>query len=195
VFTVDRNGRSRSPECARRIKIVDIGLQPWDAISMGLSVEEGIKYKKRQPVAEYVRERFDRPPASIDGKTWDTWEAWLQKNRVELNAMTPRQMIEWLDRNIEKSGELKVVPPSHVAVNRLRDSVEDTIREQERDRVLAKAEEEIEEAAAARIAEIVLPEADDLVTDIKDQVMEHRSRHWTNVIARMAVTLTRQPDV
>ena len=32
-----------------------------------------------------------RPPAAI------SWEEWLQTHRVELNAMTTPQFIEWLD--------------------------------------------------------------------------------------------------
>jgi hypothetical protein len=42
----------------RRIEIVDIGLQPWQAIEMKLPVED-VKYDKAQPVASYVLVRED----------------------------------------------------------------------------------------------------------------------------------------
>ena len=73
---------------ARNITIINLGLEPWEAINMGLEVEtvEDSKSKKRKPVADYVREADDRD-----------WEEWLQTNRVELNAMTTPQFIAWLD--------------------------------------------------------------------------------------------------
>jgi hypothetical protein len=48
---------------ARKIKIIPLGLEPWEAIAMGLDTEplslEGDEDSKRKPVADYVRERHD----------------------------------------------------------------------------------------------------------------------------------------
>jgi hypothetical protein len=77
----------------RRIETVDIGLQPWPAIEMKLPVED-VKYDKAQPVASYVLARED-------GKNWADW---LQHHRVELNAMTPGELIRWLDKAVEQHG-------------------------------------------------------------------------------------------
>ena len=74
---------------ARKIKIVNLGLEPWEAIAMGLEVEDVEEGEKRKPVADYVLEREDGPTAQ--------WEEWLQTHRVELNAMTTPQFIAWLD--------------------------------------------------------------------------------------------------
>jgi hypothetical protein len=68
---------------ARKIRIINLGLEPWEGFEMGLepeAVEESERYK---PVADYVREREDTAPDGSD------WEEWLQTNRIELNAMTP----------------------------------------------------------------------------------------------------------
>ena len=42
----------------RRIEIVDIGLQPWNTVAMGLPVED-VSHGKPQPVAAYVLDRDD----------------------------------------------------------------------------------------------------------------------------------------
>jgi hypothetical protein len=78
---------------ARKIKIVNLGLEPWDAIDTGLEIEN-IKYKKRQSVADYVLEHEDG----------EYWEEWLQTHRVELNAMTTPEFIEWLDERMIEHG-------------------------------------------------------------------------------------------
>ena len=75
---------------ARKIKIVNLGLEPWEAIAMGLEVEDVEEGERRKPVADYVLEREDALPTA-------DWEEWLQTHRVELNAMTTPQFIEWLD--------------------------------------------------------------------------------------------------
>jgi hypothetical protein len=59
---------------ARKIQIVNLGLEPWEAIDAGLEVEDVERGDKRKPVAEYVL-------AYEDG---DHWEEWLQTHRVEL---------------------------------------------------------------------------------------------------------------
>ena len=37
---------------------------------------------------------------------------WLQTNRVELNAMTTPQLIEWLDEKMAEHGDGKLIPPA-----------------------------------------------------------------------------------
>src|SRR5262249_34051956 len=58
---------------ARKITIINLGLEPWEAVEMGLEVEEVEEKGRRKPVADYVP---------------DEWADWLQTHRVELNAMT-----------------------------------------------------------------------------------------------------------
>ena len=54
---------------------------------MGLEAEEFEESEKRRPVADYVLARED-------GEKWDEW---FQSNRYELNAMTTRQILDWLE--------------------------------------------------------------------------------------------------
>ena len=51
---------------------------------MRLEVENLEQKDRTKPVAEYINDH--------DGD----WADWLQTNRVELNAMTTPQLIEWL---------------------------------------------------------------------------------------------------
>jgi hypothetical protein len=168
----------------RRIEIVDIGLQPWDAIGEMKLPEEDVKYDKEQPVAAYVLARDD-------GRAWKTW---LQEHRVELNAMPPGQLIRWLDAAVEAHGALKVVPPADIARRELRDVIEATIRDEERERVLREAEQAIRAAADKRIAEIapLFPSAADLVADVQREVTVRRDQHWRDVLGKIAVSLIRR---
>lgn len=90
---------------ARKVHVINLGLDPWEAMDMDLQVEtfrteqnSPKRGERRLPVAEYVPQE---------------WEAWLQTRRVELNAMSSPQFIEWLDGKFEQYSD-KVVPPSPV---------------------------------------------------------------------------------
>jgi hypothetical protein len=48
---------------ARKVKIINLGLEPWEGLEMGLPVERVEKPKVRRPVAPYVRERL--------GQNWE----------------------------------------------------------------------------------------------------------------------------
>ena len=89
---------------ARKVTIVNLGLEPWEAIADGLEVEDVERGEKHKPVADYVLERDDG----------DHWDEWLQTHRVELNAMTTPQFIAWLDRKMAEHGDGKLIPPPEV---------------------------------------------------------------------------------
>ena len=73
---------------ARKVKIINLGLEPAEGRAMGLQDENVEKddRKSELAVAEYVPETDKR---------------WLQRKRIELNAMTTPQFLEWLDRKFE----------------------------------------------------------------------------------------------
>jgi len=99
---------------ARKVHVINLGLDPEEAIDMGLQIENfrelGGKRDRQLPVAEYVPER---------------WKQWLQTQRVELNAMTSPEFVRWLDMKFEAYAD-KVVPPQKV----LRDQLDEKTQQE-----------------------------------------------------------------
>src|SRR5262245_50595444 len=89
---------------ARKVEIVNLGLEPWEADENGLEVEDVERNgeDKRRPVADYVSARDD-----------NDWGEWLQNRRVERNVMTTPEFIEWLDGKMADYNG-KLVPPADV---------------------------------------------------------------------------------
>jgi len=69
----------------------------------------------------------------------DSWEEWLQTHRVELNAMTTPQFIEWLDRKMAAHGVGKLVPPASVLTAELEQRIEQKVRATLTERILREA--------------------------------------------------------
>ena len=109
----------------RKVKIINIGLDPWEARDMGLDIEPVARRKERRPVGGYV-DPF--------------WVEWLQSNRVELNAMTSDVFLAWLDRKMEEFGQGKLVPPATVTQTQLETDVEEWLRRRLTDRILEEAD-------------------------------------------------------
>ena len=63
---------------ARKIKIVNLGLEPWEAIENGLEAEDVRQGDQRKAVADYVRERDHG----------DYWEQWLQTLGIPMKKST-----------------------------------------------------------------------------------------------------------
>jgi hypothetical protein len=164
---------------APKIKIVNLGLEPWEARdAMGLEVETVERGKKRKPVAEYVRERDDD----------EDWEEWLQTNRVELNAMTTPQFIEWLDGKMETYD--KLIPPPEVLAAKLDERIEAKVRAATSERILREAG--FEDQVAAAIAAIKKPSAAALAKGIKRLFKSEPDREWRDHIEAEATLKIRR---
>ena len=137
---------------ARKIEIINLGLEPWEAVEMGLEVETLEEKERTKPVADYVHDH--------DGD----WVNWLQTNRVELNAMTTPQLIEWLDAKMAEHGDGKLIPPGEVLEQELADQIERKVRADITERVLREAG--IDDQVAAAIAAIKTPGGAALARDI-----------------------------
>lgn len=89
------------------MEIINLGIEPDEALQMELSPEKVDPLKDKQgrpqtrPVASYVSPQ---------------WAKWLQTQRVELNAMTSPQFIEWLDSKMSEHESSKFVPPEDVLI-------------------------------------------------------------------------------
>ena len=157
---------------ARKIKIVNIGLEPWEAVEMGLEVETIEEKGRRKAVAGYV--------ADHDGD----WGEWLQTHRVELNAMTTPQLIEWLDEKMETYGSGKLTPPAEVLEEDLTARAEKKVRAEITDRILREAD--LDGQVAAAMAALELPDAEDLASGIQQLFEAQPDTEWRAHIEAVA---------
>jgi len=165
---------------ARKIKIVNLGLEPWEALALGLEIEDVEAGTRRKPVADYVRDRED-------GEHWDDW---LQAHRVELNAMTTPQFIAWLDGKMVAYD--KLIPPADVLEAELSRRVEDKIRETIVARVLREAN--VDAQVAAAIAQIETPDGTVLTAGIKQVFAATPDAQWRDLIEAVAAELAADPE-
>jgi hypothetical protein len=152
---------------ARKVTIINLGLEPDEAEDMGLEVEEVEEKDRRRPVAEYASER----------------EEWFQTNRVELNTMTTPQFIEWLDGKMAEHGDGKLIPPADVLEEELAERIEDEVRATVRERILREAE--YENQVAAELAAITKPDAVALRQGVEEMFEQEPEREWRDYIAKI----------
>ena len=169
---------------ARKIEIINLGLEPWEAIAMGLEVENlelNISKKTGQPiikaVADYVTEHDD-------GEDWPTW---LQTHRVELNAMTTPRFIKWLDAKMAEHGNGKLIPPDDVIEAELEAELEGNLRESITEEILREAD--LEGQIAEALDAIEKPAAAKLIEGIKKMFKSKPERAWRDHIKTVATEL------
>jgi DNA topoisomerase VI subunit B len=121
---------------ARKIQVINLGLEPWEGVKMGLEIEPVEGTDRRRAVAPYVDEYDPQWRSWLESRRCDSWEEWLQEYRIELNAMPPAQRIAWLTEKIERHPPRKVEPPAHVLhaarVGAARDAIIDELTERAR---------------------------------------------------------------
>jgi hypothetical protein len=159
---------------ARKIKIVNLGLEPWEAIAMDLEIETLEEKDRVKPVADYVRKHGG-----------DDWEDWLQTNRVELNAMTTPQFIDWLDAKMAEFGSGKLIPPDDVLEHELAERIENEVRAEVTERILHEAK--LDDQVAAAIAAIPTPDVAKLAQEIAELFKRQPDAEWRDHIEAEAV--------
>ena len=152
---------------ARKITIINLGLEPWEAVEMGLEIEEVEEKERRKPVADYVP---------------DEWADWLQTHRVELNAMTTSQFIEWLDGKMADYD--KLIPPAAVLDAELNKGIETRIRAALTEQILREAG--LEERVAAAVAAVAKPDAAALQNGIRQLFEQRPDAEWRDHITAIA---------
>lgn len=163
---------------ARKVNVINLGLDPDEALAMGLQVEEYRSeddIKRRYPVAKYLE--------------WE-WSDWLQTKRVELNAMTTPQFLDWLDDKMAEYTE-KVIPPSPVMRDFLTERTEAAVREQIAARLLAEAG--IDSLVANAMAD-VHPDIDalDLTKIVGHSLGTKRQQRWDAPVNNIATNLAKK---
>ena len=165
---------------ARKIEIVNLGLEPWEAVGAGFDVERVPQGDQRKPVADYVRGHEDGP----------YWDYWLQTHRVELNVMSTAEFIAWLDGKMAEHDTSKLVPPEDVIASELENRLEAKVRAVITDRILRKAN--VDAQVAAALAGIERPSTADLTAGIKRLFKRQRDRQWRDHVEATANALSPQ---
>jgi hypothetical protein len=163
---------------ARKIRIVNLGLEPWEARDRGLEVETVQQGEQRKAVADYVLEREDG----------EDWAEWLQTHRVELNAMTTPEFIEWLDDKMAAHGVGKLIPPHDVIVDELERRLEAKVRDGVIERILREAGAE-DQIRAALVA-IRRPDAAALQAGIEQLFERQPESEWRDHVETIADALS-----
>lgn len=170
---------------ARKVKIVNLGLDPWEAVhEMGLQIEtfkDAADVKRRLPVADYISDHDD-------GEGY--WADWLQTRRVELNAMTSPQFLAWLDKKFAPYKQ-KVVPNQQVLRSTFTaqsrkaieaELTEKLLKEAGFENLVAKAMEELDGVSHA-------VDFEQIVREGLEEVPEHR---WDNPLGQVASQMAKR---
>lgn len=159
---------------ARTVEVINLGLDPEEALAMGLPVEP-VDPKRRVPAATYLAPR---------------WQEWLQTKRVELNAMTSPQFMAWLDSKIAPHDDGKVIPPEPVLVGALGHAVTRIVAGQTDASVRAELEYDARVATEMqrRLASIPLDEVD-VGRTVAAWLDEQPTELWSDVVEQIAVDL------
>ena len=153
----------------RKVRVINLGLEPEEAVAMALEVEDAEAGERRKPIASYVP---------------DHWQDWLRYHRVELNAMTTPQFIAWLDAKMAAFGNGKLVPPEAVLTEDLSDTLEHRLHRQITEQILREAR--IEERVTAALGRIDLPVPEVLRAVVQQALARQPAASWRAVVERVA---------
>jgi hypothetical protein len=167
----------------RRVKIINLGLNPWDALDMGLEVET-FDSKGNKAVARHIK---DKGSDGLDTSQYYSWESWLQKNRVELNAMTTPVFIAWLEYQLKEYDNGKVIPHNEIIEAQLRKNAQAKIRQRVMDDILCEnGFEQRVDAAMVKAAPLIEEQTEYLDGKVKDALSDRPEEHWTQPVDRLA---------
>ena len=158
------------------IEMVNLGLDPTEARTMGLLSEPVERKKGRVPVGSYV--------PGPDKK-------WIQTNRIELNAMSTPQFLEWLTAKITNHDSAKVVPPADVIRERLFAEASDAARQHITEAVLKAANipDRVNDVLRGLNDELTA-EASALTHELPATLKRDPLQHWTSVVRAIATRVT-----
>jgi hypothetical protein len=154
-------------------KVIDLGLRLADVERLALQSEEQVLRQWKDPTEKFLNwdddEVTQEEAAFLRGK--DSYRGYWTGQRVELNAMTSRQFIDWLEEKLRKAGVKKVVPGAAVL-------------EEAWQRALWLAEVRTQIAEVSTEPCIPLPK--NLEADLRRRLKRFPELSWDAVIAQIA---------
>jgi hypothetical protein len=152
---------------ARKVQIVNLGLEPAEGRAMGLQIESFEPNPKRRiPVADYVP---------------DSDREWLQSNRIELNAMSSPRFVAWLDSKMSRYAG-KLIPPDAVLETRFENAVRSNLEYRITEEILSRAD-------IGRLVEAAIDEQGDAI----QEATENLRREVKKALKRTPVDLWKDP--
>jgi hypothetical protein len=154
------------------VPVIDLGLRLSDVEAMGLQSEpvafETLKAKTKKADTLRRHGATTEEIAFLMGPEIST-----RGSRVELNAMTSRQFIDFVEQKLEEHGVEKIIPDDDVMVEHARRVLEQVLAD--------KAIEQIKERIAKEAAEIKLPK--DLRQLVEDEIVLDPALSWDAAVA------------
>ncbi|CCC86395.1 hypothetical protein PPM_p0245 (plasmid) [Paenibacillus polymyxa M1] len=178
IFETLQEATLARPE--RKVKVINLGLDPEEAIELGLQIET-FQNDSRRPVADYL--------------SWE-WKEWLQYNRVELNSMTTPEFIKWLENKMKHQGVGKVIPTDEVLAKEFQDRAEQEIRNQVMNNILAQNyyEEKVDLELTKWKGKINLVNTD-IREKVSDKLVINPLHRWDAPIKQMAHDIIYRGDI
>jgi hypothetical protein len=160
---------------ARKVQIVNLGLEPAEGRAMGLQIESfEPNPRRRVPVADYVP---------------DPDHEWLQSNRIELNAMSSPRFVAWLDSKM-RAYEGKLIPPDPVLENRFEYEVRSSLEERITEEILRRADiDRLVEAAIEDQGDAIREATENLRREVKKALKRTPVDLWKNPVDRIATRI------
>jgi hypothetical protein len=108
---------TRRYQYSERPNVIDLGLRLVAAQALGLESEE-VSYGKEKDPRESLRRcgATEDECAFLVHDQYGNQERW-EGERIELNAMTSAQFLQWLEDGLRAAGASKMVPDEHILAN------------------------------------------------------------------------------
>jgi hypothetical protein len=150
------------------VKVIDIGLKVADALAMGLPPEPvNVKHE----ISSKLKPRLT--PQELE---------FFKKYRIELNAMTSGQLIDFIESNLSKLGlAKKVIPPSEILSNDIFLKLESGLKERADaiiKETLGKALGDLDQLAVDLLKQAKEPSAEGHIEELRDDMAGLPTQHW-----------------
>lgn len=166
------------------VDVIDLGLHIGEALEMGLETEEFTR-KKALPAGlelnEIERQYFGGRQVGYKRKEWIS-------TRVELNAIAPPDLVEFIERKLKDAGATgKVVPPDEIIIKQAENFRKEAIKDYAKEaieklldvpKLLSKVVSEIEPKAPVEIMPALL----------NRWALSMRQKRWSGVLQEGLLT-------
>jgi hypothetical protein len=122
----------------------------------------------------------------------------FKKYRIELNAMTSGQLIDWIESNIAKLGlAKKLIPPSEVLSNEIYLKLESGLKERADaiiKETLGKALSDLDQLAVDLLKQVNKPNTEGHIDELRDDMAGLPTQHWRSWATNKAEDLVEETD-